>query len=57
MKKKCESALPSDNCMRSVTDGNDDVCPMHTHTHTHTHAYTYVCGFIWIKQEILQCLI
>ena len=36
--KKCDSAPPGDDCMRSVTDGNADVCPMRTHTH----AYRYI---------------
>ena len=40
-RKKCESAPSVDDCMRSVTDGNDDVCPMQTHIH----AYYYVRGF------------
>ena len=37
-----DSAPPGDDCVRTVTDGNDDVCPMGTRTHTHAkHTSTY----------------
>ena len=32
--KKCDSAPPVDDCMRSVTDGND-VFPMQIHIHAY----------------------
>ena len=37
-RRKCESAPPGDDCMRSLTDDNGDVCPMQTHIKTHTRA-------------------
>ena len=36
--KKCKSAPPGDDCIRSLTDDNGDVCPMQTHIKTHTRA-------------------
>ena len=50
--KKCDSEPPCNDCMRSVTDDNDDVCPMQTHKHTDMFEHSYE-----IKQKILQCLI
>ena len=44
-RKKCDSVPPGDDDMRSVTDGNDNVCPMQIHIH----AYRYVRGLIWNK--------
>ena len=66
-RKKYDSAPPVDDCMRSVIDGNDDVCPMQIHIH----AYYYVRGFIenktgniemsnldvfWEKHHTIRCL-
>ena len=48
-RRKCESAPPGDDCMRSLTDDHGIVCPMQTHinshtrktyTNTHTHTHT-----------------
>ena len=40
--EKCESAPSGDDCMRSVTNGNDDVFTMQMHIY----AYRYVRGII-----------
>ena len=42
--KKCDSAQPVDDCMRSVTDCNN-VCLMQIHI------LAYIWGFIWNETE------
>ena len=48
--RKCESAPPCDDCVRSLTDDNGDVCPKQTPIKTHTRTqHTRAHRAFWVN--------